>query len=35
MKIVIAAKRVVDYNAKTPMNPFDAIERVPELIDVI
>lgn len=51
VKIVVAAKRVVDYNAKvrvrldgtgvdianakTSMNPFDAIERVPELIDAI
>ncbi|WP_415868333.1 hypothetical protein [Burkholderia ubonensis] len=51
MKIVVATKRVADYNAKvrvrldstgvdianakTSMNPFDAIERVPELIDAI
>lgn len=35
MKIVVAAKRVVDYNVKTSMNPFDAIERIPELIDAI
>lgn len=51
VKIVVAAKRVVDYNAKVrvrldntgvdianmkmSMNPFDAIERVPELIDAI
>lgn len=35
VKIVVAAKRVVDYNVKTSMNPFDAIERVPEVIDAI
>lgn len=35
VKIVVAAKRVVDYNVKTSMNPFDAIELVPELIDAI
>lgn len=51
VKIVVAAKRVVDYNGKvrvrldstgvdianvkTSMNPFDEIERIPELIDAI
>ncbi len=51
MKIVVAAKQVVDYNAKVrvrldstgvdianvkmSMNPFDEIERIPELIDAI
>lgn len=35
VKIVVAAKRVVDYNVKTSMNPFDAIERVPEVVDAV